>query len=164
MWEATCYLRVLGIEAAAEASLSAVMKAGRFGRFHSQHSTTPHPHLNAGTASVCLPLASSLVHLPTVPPWPLLPLMGKEWQTILQIAFAWQALWKCTAYTQRTEVDWFFFQVMASIRHLHWRLLMFKGKVASTLYLIGKYQIIINKTGFFHYIPLQIISNQLQLN
>lgn len=79
VWEATCYLRVLGIEAAAEASLSAVMKAGRFGRFHSQHSTTPHPHLNAGTASVCLPLASSLVHLPTVPPWPLLPLMGEEW-------------------------------------------------------------------------------------
>ena len=36
--EATCYLRVLGIEASAEASLSALMKAGRFGRFRSQHS------------------------------------------------------------------------------------------------------------------------------
>lgn len=38
VWEATCYLRVLGIEASAEASLSALMKAGRFGRFRSQHS------------------------------------------------------------------------------------------------------------------------------
>lgn len=61
VWEATCYLRVLGIEASAEASLSALMKAGRFGRFRSQHSSTPHPHLRAGTASIsiCLPFPAS---------------------------------------------------------------------------------------------------------
>lgn len=93
VWEATCYLRVLGIETAAEASLSTVMKAGRFGRFHSQHSMSPHPHLSASTACVCLLLASSFIHLPTVPPWPLLPSLGEEWHAILQIACAWQA--KC---------------------------------------------------------------------
>lgn len=38
VWEVTCYLRVLGIVASAEASLSALMKAGQFGRFRSQHS------------------------------------------------------------------------------------------------------------------------------
>lgn len=59
VWEATCYLRVLGIEASAEASLSTLMKAGRFGRFRSQHSSTPHPQLIAGTSSLCLPFAPS---------------------------------------------------------------------------------------------------------
>lgn len=91
MWEATCYLRVLGIETAAEASLSTVMKARRFGRFHSQHSTSPHPHRSASTACVCLLLASSFIHLPTVPPWPLLPSLREEWHAIQQIAYAWQA-------------------------------------------------------------------------
>lgn len=46
LWEATCYLRVLGIEALAEASLSTLMKGGQFGCFFffPQHSQNPHPH------------------------------------------------------------------------------------------------------------------------
>lgn len=65
VWEATCYLRVLGIEASAEASLSALMKAGQFGRFRSQHSSTPHPHHIAGTPSalIWLPSPASFILL-----------------------------------------------------------------------------------------------------
>lgn len=66
VWEATCYLRVLGMEATAEASLSAVMKAGRFGQFRSQHSSTPFPQLRAGTAYMTL-IFSFLFPLPSVP-------------------------------------------------------------------------------------------------